>query len=82
MRIVGGDIMMEIDGIKYKNTDTLKIADAAKLMHKNPCFVRQGLIDGRFSFGSAVYQNGRWNFYINRQKFFDETGIEPCSDDE
>lgn len=48
--------MMEIDGIKYKNTDTLKIADAAKLMHKNPCFVRQGLIDGRFSFGSAVYQ--------------------------
>ena len=74
--------MMEIDGIRYKNTDTLKIADAAKLMHKNPCFVRQGLIDGRFKFGSAVFHNGRWNFYINRQKFFDETGIEPCYDNE
>ena len=74
--------MMEIDGVRYKNTETLKIVDAAQLMHKNPCFVRQGLIDGRFTFGSVVFQNGRWNFYINRQKFFDETGIEPCSDDE
>lgn len=60
---------------EYENTETLKVTEAAKLMHKNPCFVRQGLIDKRFSFGSAVYQNGRWNFYINRQKFFDETGI-------
>lgn len=62
---------------EYQNTETLKVTEAAKLMHKNPCFVRQGLIDKRFSFGSAVYHNGRWNFYINRQKFFDETGIRP-----
>lgn len=62
---------------EYENTETLKVTEAAALMHKNPCFVRQGLIDKRFGFGSAVYHNGRWNFYINRQKFFDETGIRP-----
>lgn len=60
---------------EYKNTETLKVEEAAKLMHKNPCFVRQGLRDKRFGFGSAVFHNGRWNYYINRQKFFDETGI-------
>lgn len=74
--------MIEIDGIKYKNTDTLKVVDAAKLMHKNPAFVRQGLIDKRFSFGYAVFHNGRWNFYINRQKFFEETGIQSCPNDD
>lgn len=54
---------------KYKNTETMKIAEAAKLMHKNPCFIRQGIIDGRLEFGRAVCSNGRWNFYINRNKF-------------
>jgi hypothetical protein len=63
--------------MEYKNTETLKVSEAATLMHKNPCFVRQGLIDKRFSFGSAVFNNGRWNFYINKKKFLEETGIEP-----
>ncbi len=44
-------------------------------MHKNPAFVRKGLQDKRFGFGYAVYNNGRWNYYINRKKFFEETGI-------
>lgn len=65
---------------QYENTETMKVVGAAALMHKNPCFVRQGLIDGRFRFGFAVFQNNRWNFYINRQKFFDETGIKPVSE--
>lgn len=63
--------------MEYTNTETLKVSEAAALMHKNPCFVRQGLIDKRFGFGSAVLNNGRWNFYINRHKFFEETGIKP-----
>lgn len=63
--------------IEHKNTDTLKVTEAATLMHKSPCFVRQGLIDKRFSFGSAVFHNGRWNFYINKHKFYEETGISP-----
>lgn len=67
---------------KYKNTETMKIAEAAKLMHKNPCFIRQGIIDGRLEFGRAVCSNGRWNFYINRNKFFEVTGIQPVKEDE
>ena len=67
---------------KYKNTETMKIAEAAKLMHKNPCFIRQGIIDGRLEFGRAVCSNGRWNFYINRNKFFEVTGIQPVEEDE
>lgn len=65
------------DMTEHKNTEIMKVAEAASLMHKNPEFVRQGLIDKRFSFGSAVFHNGRWNFYINRQRFYEETGIEP-----
>lgn len=59
----------------YENTETLKVEEAAKLMHKNPSFVRCGLRDKRFGFGYAVLHNGRWNYYINRSKFFEETGI-------
>lgn len=62
---------------EYENTDTIKVEEAAKLMHKNPSFIRQGLRDKRFGFGYAVFHNGRWNYYINRQKFYKETGIEP-----
>lgn len=60
---------------EFSNTETLKVEEAAKLMHKNPCFVRQGLQDKRFGFGSAVFHNGRWNYYINKRKFLEETGI-------
>jgi hypothetical protein len=59
----------------FENTETLKVEEAAVLMHKNPAFVRKGLQDKRFGFGYAVYNNGRWNYYINRKKFFEETGI-------
>lgn len=59
----------------YENTETLKVEEAAKLMHKNPSFVRWGLQNNRFGFGCAVCHNGRWNYYINRSKFFEETGI-------
>lgn len=75
--LLGGEIM-QINGVEYENTEIMKVAEAAALMHKNPEFVRQGLIDKRFGFGSAVFHNGRWNFYINKQKFFDETGIKPA----
>lgn len=75
-QISRGDVMNDVEHI---NTETIKVAEAAALMHKNPSFIRQGLIDKRFNFGSAVYHNGRWNFYINRQKFYEETGIEPVT---
>lgn len=30
-----------MNNTKYENTETMKVIDAAKLMHKNPSFVRQ-----------------------------------------
>lgn len=57
--------------------DTLSVEAAAKLMHKNASFVRKGLQAKRFDFGYAVETSkGRWNYYINRKKFFETTGIE------
>lgn len=76
----GGNFIMNVNGIEYENTDTLKVEEAAKLMHKNPSFVRCGLQNKRFSFGCAVYHNGRWNYYINKHKFFEETGISVAED--
>lgn len=76
----GGNLIMNVNGIEYENTDTLKVEEAAKLMHKNPSFVRCGLRDKRFNFGCAVFHNGRWNYYINKQKFFEETGISVAED--
>lgn len=66
---------------RYVNTETLKVTEAAALMGKNPMFVRMGLRNQRFGFGFAVYGNGRWNYYINRKKFFEETGISEAEEE-
>lgn len=47
---------------------------AAKLMQKNPIWIRQGLQEGRFPWGYAV-QTGRWNYWISSKKFEEYTGI-------
>lgn len=64
----------------YINTETLSVNEAARLMGKNPMFVRIGLQNKRFGFGYAVRGNGRWNYYINRRKFLEETGIKEVQD--
>ena len=33
---------MIIDGVQYENTDTLKVEEAATLMHKNPLSSERG----------------------------------------
>lgn len=48
---------------------------AARLMHKSPRFVQEGLKSGALPFGYAVKMS-RWSFYINAEKFTTETGIE------
>ena len=68
-------MIMDINSVTYENTDTLIVEEAARLMHKNPSFIRCGLQNKRFNFGCAVFHNGRWNYYINKQKFLEETGI-------
>lgn len=47
---------------------------AAKLMQKNPVWIRKGLQDGRFPWGYAVH-TGKWNYWISSKKFEEYTGI-------
>lgn len=47
---------------------------AAKLMNKNPDWVRKGLQEGRFPWGYAVHMK-RWSYWISSKKFEEFTGI-------
>lgn len=46
----------------------LTIKEAAALMGVTPQFLRIGLQQGRFPFGTAVKMK-RWTYYINSAKF-------------
>ena len=47
----------------------LSVAEAAKRMGVSPQFVRIGLRQGIFPFGTAVKMSTRWTYYINEEKF-------------
>ena len=46
-----------------------KVADAAKAMGVSLQFIRIGLQQGIFPFGTAVKMSSRWTYYINEEKF-------------
>lgn len=49
----------------------MSVAEAAKRMGKNPEYVRAGLRQQRFSFGTAVQsKSGQWNYHISRASFW------------
>ena len=54
----------------------LSVTDAAKLMGKSVPFVQNGLRDGRFPWGYAVFMGTEWSYYISPVRFQQETGIE------
>lgn len=45
----------------------ISTAEAAKLMEKNPLFVREGMKRGEIEIGTAMQMPGsaKWNFYIS-----------------
>lgn len=49
---------------------------AARIMKKDPQFVRQGLILGFLKFGIAMKKDGstQYDYYISPLKFWQETG--------
>ena len=68
-----GDVMKEIEPV-----ETLTPYEAGKIVRKNAEYIRAGLRQGRFSFGSAVppeKEGGNWNYNIIRSKFFEYAGI-------
>lgn len=61
---------------------TLTVAEAARLMNKNPQFVRIGLQKGIFPFGYAVQTSSQWSYFISPSKFTEATGIKVGDDED
>lgn len=68
-------------------TGYIPVAEAAKILKKDPTWVRQGIIGGWLPIGIATRNgkkvsdvkeidiyHGRINFYISPKKFYDYTG--------
>lgn len=54
----------------------LTVLDAAKIMHKDPEYIRKGLRTGRLPFGSAIYvSKKRYSYHISASKFAVYMGI-------
>lgn len=64
--------------------ETLTPIEAARIIGKNPEYIRAGLRQGVFNFGSAVppkNPKGRWNYNIIKSKFYEYAGIKERSDE-
>ena len=56
--------------------ETITPAEAGKVIRKNAEFIRAGLRQQRFPFGTAVQsKTGQWNYTIIKSKFLDYVGI-------
>lgn len=47
----------------------ITVEEAAEKMGITPMFLRLGMRDGKFPFGTAVKFNKQWRYYINRIRF-------------
>ncbi len=55
---------------------TMSVETTAKIIRKDPQYVRLGLQQGRFPFGTAVQKpNGRWTYSIIAPKVYEYAGI-------
>lgn len=62
--------MQEIDEVE--KIEKITPAEAGKILGKNAEFVRAGLRQNRFPFGTAVEsKSGQWNYIIIKSKFYE-----------
>lgn len=47
----------------------LSVEQAAKEMGVSPMFLRIGLRNGKFPFGTAIKFDKQWSYYINSERF-------------
>lgn len=53
----------------------ITVEEVAKILRKNPQFVRIGLQQNRLPFGNAVKTtSGRWSYVIYPEKFYETIG--------
>lgn len=63
---------------KLDPVDTLTPYEAGRMVHKNAEFIRSGLRQGIFDFGSAVppeEPGGNWQYNIIKSKFLSYAGV-------
>ena len=60
----------------------LSIKEVAKEMNKSEQFVRVGLQNGVFPFGTAVKLSNRYSYHISPQKFYEYMGKEYQNEEE
>lgn len=54
----------------------LSVKEAAHLMGVSEQFLRIGLQQGKFPFGTAVKTSSKWSYYINTTQFLRYIGAE------
>ena len=66
----------EVIKLDMEKTETITPYEAGKILKKNAEFIRAGLRQNRFDFGTAVQsKSGRWNYVIIKDKFLKFAGI-------
>ena len=58
--------------------ETITPYEAGKILHRNAEFVRAGLREKRFDFGTAIppqKDGGNWSYIIIKSKFFEYLGV-------
>lgn len=65
-----------MDEINNKEIDQISVKLASKLMGKSEQFLRVGLRNDRFPFGTAVKLSSQWTYYISPKLFFDYIGYD------
>ena len=69
---------MDVD---MENIETMTPAEAGKIIHKSSEFIRAGLRQNRFPFGTAIQsESGRWNYIIIKSKFLEFVGLQNSKD--
>jgi hypothetical protein len=63
-------------GVLSLKPNRLSVKQAAALMGVSEQFLRLGLQQGKFNFGTAVKTSSRWTYYINTTLFLRYIGAE------
>lgn len=63
---------------KITRVETITPYEAGRIIGKNAEYIRAGLREDRFNFGSAVppkKENGQWSYNIIKSKFLEYAGV-------
>ena len=59
----------DVGSVSVKQDKPISVPEAAAALGISPQFLRLGLQQGRFPFGTAVKMK-RWAYYINSERFY------------